>query len=63
MNSKNIEKECLLCYDNISAKLIPDLLCGHFICCECYVKLKIVERKNECPYCFKKLKRRGTNKY
>ena len=63
MSSKLIEKECLICCDYINAKLVPDLLCGHFICCECYVKLKMVERIKKCPYCFEKLQRCGTTKY
>lgn len=51
-----MKKECLICteiYNNI-----PNLVCGHFICSECYVKMKILNSKCNCPYCFKSLRRR-----
>ena len=49
-------KECLLCYETFLR--IPNLECGHFICPPCYVKLKNLNSKCDCPFCFKKLRRR-----
>lgn len=49
-------KECLICSDSFNG--VPNLKCGHFICPECYVKLK-QEGKCNCPYCFKKLIRKS----
>ena len=53
-----MEKECLVCYNKFSG--VPNLVCGHFICPPCYVKLKTLDSKCKCPYCFKPLKRRRT---
>lgn len=48
-------KECLICYNEFTE--IPNLKCGHFLCSDCYNKLK-EDRKNNCPFCFKKLIRK-----
>ena len=48
-------KECLICYNMLNN--VPNLKCGHFICPDCYVKLKQCG-KTTCPFCFKKLKRK-----
>ena len=50
-----IKRECLICYEQLSD--VPLLVCGHFICPDCYVKLKQCG-KTTCPFCFKKLKRK-----
>lgn len=49
-------KECLICAELSSN--VPNMTCKHFICPECYVKLKTLNSKCNCPYCFKTLKRR-----
>lgn len=39
--------ECLVCFDNKTIDSITFLPCIHFLCSDCYDKLK----KNECPFC------------
>lgn len=50
------QRQCELCKINYSG--IPLLICGHFICPPCYVKLKNIDSKCKCPFCDKKLQRR-----
>lgn len=54
------EKDCLICNDTYNSQI--GLLCGHFICRDCYDKLKELNtyrvRKAECPFCFKKMIRK-----
>ena len=49
-------KSCLICCNDY--KKIPNLICGHFICPCCYVRLKDKDSSCKCPFCFKKLRRK-----
>ncbi len=50
------KKVCETCKSEISG--VPNLLCGHFICPECYTKEKILQTNAVCPFCKAKLIRR-----
>lgn len=52
---KSISKTCQVCKQTVTQ--VPQLTCGHFVCPECYVKLRM-EKCCECPICYKSLKRR-----
>jgi hypothetical protein len=58
---KSIERTCQECNNTFSH--IPLLTCGHFVCAECYCKLK-ANRPNKnnnkcgCPYCGKNMVRK-----
>ena len=54
---------CQICDE--SFEKIPLLRCGHFLCSECYVKIKNdrpVKKSNKCPcpFCSKNMVRRLT---
>lgn len=49
-------KICLICRYELYN--IPNLICGHFICPDCYCKLKNKNSKCKCPFCDKTLRRR-----
>ena len=51
---KSIIRTCETCKKIVSE--IPLLTCGHFICSDCYVKIKN-NKCSECPICLKHLKR------
>ena len=50
--------ECQMC--NSQVPKVPKLICSHFLCPECYVNEKTVNRHACCPVCFKKLRRRSS---
>lgn len=56
---KSIERTCQKCKTEITE--VPLLMCGHFICPDCYVHLKM-EKCCECPICHRKLKRKVTSR-
>ena len=52
-------KTCFICRQQISN--VNNLVCGHFVCCSCYVNTKCTFGGNcKCPIdnCNRKLKRR-----
>ena len=49
-------KTCELCSDTCSD--IPFLVCRHFICSACYVKMKAENKNCKCINCDTKLKRK-----
>jgi hypothetical protein len=49
-NNKSYEdKECPICYENITCDVI--IKCGHKICHTCYTKLSVLCTKKKCPLC------------
>lgn len=50
--------QCELCPNSFLN--IPLLTCGHFICNVCYMQQKNINRRCNCPFCDKKLKRGKT---
>lgn len=57
---ENIKKfSCFICENKYSSKIIPKLVCGHFICSPCYVDLKTqFSHCAKCSICNKFLRRR-----
>ena len=49
--------ECLICYEKEDSKNVSNMKCGHFICPDCYCKLRMLNT-NTCRFCFKKLGRK-----
>lgn len=54
----NLKQICLECNNEYSKKDVPNLLCGHFLCPDCYVLKKTADKNCCCSICFKKLKRK-----
>lgn len=54
----NIKRICLDCNNEYSKKDVPNLVCGHFLCSDCYVLKKTADKNCCCSICFKKLKRK-----
>lgn len=54
-----MELECSICMDSKELEKINFLPCIHFLCLECYEKLK----KNECPFCRNKIKEEDSDSY
>ncbi len=50
-SSSDLIIECNICFESKSLNDISFLPCIHFLCNNCYSKLK----KNECPYCRNKI--------
>ena len=53
------EKNCPICFDDLSNKHNGVLKCGHFICCQCINK--ITQNNSKCPICREPIKKNQIN--